>query len=400
MKPLLFLLAVVLVTAWLRGGIGLKVLGGSGYGGKKYIYILGAFMGYFALVSQRIAIGKSQQMVKWYFLSALTFALGNLIYVLGPAFYVLYNFVPPDSVGSQVAASWGQNVVERFGGLGPAATGVLAFILVRWGVRGIFVWNKPWRWLLLAAVMAGGLLSGFRSLITFLFAIFILQFIIEGLWKRPLLPAMILLGILVLAPVLLLANKMPRAVQRSLSFVPFLDINPDVRLEADSSVEWRLQIWRAIWPEVPKYLLLGKGYSLDPLDLEMTSTAARTGVISNYEEALYAGNYHNGLLSLLVPLGLPGLLGFIWLLVAGAKLLYANYRFGDARLKQVNTVLLTSYLVQCLFFFLVYGAFDSQLSAFLGILGFSVSLNHGVRRKESPKAVPTTAASGLVLAST
>ena len=134
-KPLLLLVVVIVVTAWVRGGIGLKILGGSGYGGKKYVYVLGAFMGYFALTAQKIAIGKSQQAVKWFFLSAISFALGNTIYVLGPAFYVLYNLVSPDSVGSQVAADWGQNVVERFGGFGPAASGLLAFVLARWGVR-------------------------------------------------------------------------------------------------------------------------------------------------------------------------------------------------------------------------------------------------------------------------
>jgi len=37
----------------LRGGLGSRVLGGSGYGGRGYIYILGAILGYFALTAQR-----------------------------------------------------------------------------------------------------------------------------------------------------------------------------------------------------------------------------------------------------------------------------------------------------------------------------------------------------------
>src|ERR1700722_9073401 len=41
-KPLLFLLGVVVVTAWFRGGVGIRALGGAGYGGKGYIYLLGA----------------------------------------------------------------------------------------------------------------------------------------------------------------------------------------------------------------------------------------------------------------------------------------------------------------------------------------------------------------------
>src|SRR5580658_7198108 len=34
MKPVLCLLGVVLVTAWLRGGIGAKIFGGASYGGR------------------------------------------------------------------------------------------------------------------------------------------------------------------------------------------------------------------------------------------------------------------------------------------------------------------------------------------------------------------------------
>jgi hypothetical protein len=379
-RPLLCLLGVVLVTAWFRGGLGSKVLGGSGYGGRNYIYIFGAYMGYFALTAQRIVIGKSQRMVKWFFLSATTNVLPNLAYILGPAFYGLYNVVSVNSAMSQAQSDWDQNAVARFGDFGPAAAGLLSFMLARWGIRRTFEWDKPWRLLLLTAVMAGGLLSGYRNQLAFLIVLFAIQFILEGLWKTAFLPLFCVLALLCLAPMIMFANKMPSAVQRSLAFLP-VNINPDVRADAEGSLEWRFQIWRIVWPEVPKYLLLGKGYSLDPLDLDMTTLAARSGLIGNYEEALYAGDYHNGPLSVLIPFGLFGGLAFLWLLAAGAKVLYSNYRHGDARLRQVNMTLLASYLTQCLFFFVFFGALNSQLMVFLGTLGFSVCLNGGVCRK-------------------
>jgi hypothetical protein len=216
--------------------------------------------------------------------------------------------------------------------------------------------------------------------LAFLIVLFVIQFMLEGLWKTAFLPMFCLLALLCLAPMIIFANKMPPAVQRSLAFLP-VNINPDVRADAEGSLEWRFQIWRIVWPEVPKYLLLGKGYSLDPLDMDLTTLAARTGVIGNYEEALYAGDYHNGPLSVLIPFGLSGALAFLWLLAAGAKVLYCNYRYGDARLRQVNMTLFASYLTQCVFFFVIFGALNSQLMVFLGTLGFSVCLNGGVCRK-------------------
>jgi hypothetical protein len=59
--------------------------------------------------------------------------------------------------------------------------------------------------------------------------------------------------------------------------------------------------------------------------------------------------------------------------------------------------LLSYFLTLSVCFFFVFGAFNSQLMVFLGLLGFSVSLNNGVCRKEAPKAVPMTAASALAL---
>jgi hypothetical protein len=382
-KPVLFLLAVIVVTARCRGGLGTRVLGGSGYGGKGYVYLLGAVVGYFALTAQRIPIGQSERTVKWFFLSSMTFALSNLIYVLGPAFYLLYNFISVDYAMAQASGDWGLTV-ERFSGLGPAAIGLLGFILARWGLRGTFEWNKPWRLILLTGVMLGGLFSGFRSELGFLGIFLFVQFMVEGLWKTYFLPLFCLLGILCLTPMLLFAHKMPAAAQRSLAaFLVFLpiDINPEVRAEAENSSQWRYEMWREVYPEVPRYLLLGKGYSIDPVDLYLTEQASQAGLISNYETSIIAGDYHNGPLSVLIPFGMFGTIALLWLLAAGVKVLYWNYRFGDARLSQVNLTMLSYFLTQCIFFFFVFGAISSQLAVFLGILGFSVSLNGGVCRK-------------------
>ena len=62
-RPLLFMAAVVLCTACYRGGIGFQVLGGAAHGGKNYIYVLGAIMGYFALTAE--SDSNSQKPEKW-----------------------------------------------------------------------------------------------------------------------------------------------------------------------------------------------------------------------------------------------------------------------------------------------------------------------------------------------
>ena len=100
-------------------------------------------------------------------------------------------------------------------------------------------------------------------------------------------------------------------------------------------------MWRLVLPEVPKYLLLGKGYSINAQDLAMAGLSAGT------EEDALAGtmmstDYHNGPLSLIIPFGLAGVAGFVWFLWAGCKVLRYNFRYGDPEFKRINTFLYAS----------------------------------------------------------
>jgi hypothetical protein len=402
-KPILLLLAVVLLTAKVRGGVGMRALGSGSFGGRHYLDVLAAIVGYFALVSQPISILRSARAVKLFFLSGMSFGLANLVYVLGPAYYIVYYLISADFASDQARADLGYDIVRRFSGLGPFGVALLCFILSRWGIRGVFEWDKPWRLSLLVASLAACLFSGFRSEFAFLCALLLVQLFIEGLWRTPLLPVVLGLGLLCAAPMVVFANKMPFAVQRALAFLPakMVGINPEVRVDTEASSQWRYDMWRVVWPEVPHYLLVGKGYAIDPTDLYLTSEAERLGMLPNYSDAISSGNYHNGPLSVLMPFGMWGALAFLWLLGAGIKVLYCNRRYGDARLKLVNGFLFGYFLTQCLFFFFVFGDLGSQLYLFLGMLGLSVSLNGGVCRKPAvarQAAVPSSLAEPVAVA--
>jgi hypothetical protein len=147
------------------------------------------------------------------------------------------------------------------------------------------------------------------------------------------------------------------------------------------STDWRMQMWAVVWAEVPKYLLIGKGYSIDPTDLYLTSQAVHMGIINSFEESIVAGDYHSGPLSILVPFGIIGTAAFLWVWLEGLFVLYLNYRDGEPKLRRINTLLLSFYSASSFSFFFIFGAFNSQLFVFLGAVGLSVSLNGGVKRK-------------------
>lgn len=383
-RPLLFLAAVVLCTAWYRGGVGVRSLGGGAFGGKNYVLLLGAIIGYFALTAGQIPILKSRRMAGLFFLSWTTYVLSNLAYTLGPGFFFLYYLVPSGYAMDQAASDYGLTSSDRIQGLAPACTGILCFLLACHGVRGFFNLAKPWRLVLLCITIGASFFAGFRSIVVLLFLIFACQFYFEGLLRTRLFPVFVGLAIFGCMSVLLYASRMPLAVQRAISFLP-VTVDSGVRAEAMGSTDWRLQMWAQVWKEVPKYLIIGKGYGIDATDLYMTDAAGREGLgTSPFEMAMMVGDYHSGPLSVIIPFGIIGSVAFLWVLIGGFRVLYSNYRHGDARLRRINSVLLSYYLAYCISFFFIFGALNGQLFVFLGVVGLSASLNGGVRRKPKP----------------
>src|SRR6267378_922371 len=101
-RSLLFLLVVLILTAWLTGGIGFRSLGGSTYGSRAYFYMTMAVAGYFALSSQRIPLEKASLYVSVFFLMGLTYLAPHIIYLLGPRAFFLYQIFPFGGVLEQV----------------------------------------------------------------------------------------------------------------------------------------------------------------------------------------------------------------------------------------------------------------------------------------------------------
>jgi hypothetical protein len=387
-RPLLFLTAVVVGTALFRGGFGIRAFGGAAYGGRYYLFILLAIAGYFAFTAEPVPMAKSGKMAGLFFFSGTTYALSNIAYTLGPAFYFLYYLVPSDFAINQAASDVGLSNIDRITSLEPACQAAFCFLLARYGIRGLFDLAAPWRFFLLCLTVGAAFFAGFRSGMITLFMIFAFQFYFEGLLQTRYLPIVAGVAICGLAPILFFSASMPAPVQRAISFLP-VNVDSEILEDAKGSSEWRFELWALAVKDLPKYLIIGKGYSVDPNELAMVSLGAQSGAQSTpYEGQLITGDYHSGPLSVIMPFGIFGMIGFIWVLAGGYRILSWNYRFGDARLRRINVTLLAFYLTNCISFFFIFGALSTGLSVFLGICGLSVSLNGGVKRRAAPRSKP------------
>ena len=381
---LLALAFIVIFTMVMTGTLGIRSLGGSSYGGKKYFLILFAIIAYFGLSAVRIPSDKTNLYVAAFLIPGLSPVLANIIYNLGPGLWFLFALFPVDSVMLQVSDDFAMDGFSsgmgRIQGLAFGSTALLCYLLARYGVRGMLDLRRPWRGLGLLTVLVVGLYGGFRSVLILNCALIILQFFLEGLHRTRVFPMLVIGSVGVMVCVIPFARQLPLSMQRAISILP-IDVSPAARMDAKGSTDWRIRMWERAWPDVPKHFWVGKGYTASASHYYLTQQATRYGMAEDFELSLIAGDYHNGLLSILIPFGIFGVIAFLAFLWAGFRVLRYNFRNGSAGLKVINAFLLSSFIVRTIFFFAVFGGISGDILTLVGLVGFSLALNNGVCRK-------------------
>jgi hypothetical protein len=376
--PLFCIIAVAAFTAKMTG-FGMRVFGGTVYGGHKYAYLIGGILGYFALSAQRIPPERRNLYLALYFLGGLSAAIEDLVGFLPHSFYFIYTFFNvnfyafmPEGIGTDIA---------RFQGAYYVAVAVFSFMLARYGLRGIFLSRKPWRWMILILAVAYGQFGGFRSLIMIFALIFMIQFFLEGLHRTKLLGFFLSIGILGALALIPLSDHLPYTFQRAISFLPY-KVSTAAKLDAQATLTWRIDMWSALLPQIPRYLLLGKGYNINPLDYEfvMGPEASIHNTFAQNDPLALAEEFHNGPISVLIPFGIWGAIVFLWFVTVALWALYRNYRYGDPPLRITNSFLLAAFAAHVIMFMIIGGDLSAEMMAFTGVLGLSVAFNGGVRR--------------------
>jgi len=381
-RSLIFIAIVVAATAKLRGGIGLHVFGDEAVGGKRYILIWVAVMGYFAITSQAIAPNKRKLMTVLFVIGGATAIISDVAGAIGGPLTVLSIFFPLTDSSTYLHQNLvGDQTIERFGGLANGCLSIACTLIAYFGIEALFNLRRIWRIALLVAVLFLTTYGGFRGLVIFAIMVMALVFYFEGLFRSRLMPVMVLGVPLLFGIGLAFSKHLPLQFQRSIAFLPGVKIDQAARDSAEDTKEWRLEMWKSVLPQVPEYLLLGKGMGIDVNNLASYYQFGESQVGGEVGGGLAAaGDYHNGPLSLTIQFGIWGVIGFLWFLAASLKVLWANYKYGDPDAKRLNTFLLAYFIAKTIMFFLVFGSFYSDLMIFAGTIGFSISLNGGVAR--------------------
>ncbi|MGD0745404.1 MAG: O-antigen ligase family protein [Verrucomicrobiota bacterium] len=385
--PLLCLIAVVLVTAELTGGFGVRAFGSEVYGGRKYVYLVGGILSYFALTARRIPLERAGLYVALFLLGGVVNFIGDLFSITPSWARFVFLFFSPD-IYSFFSFEIGET---RLAGFALAGLAIWSFLMARYGIRGIFLSRKVWRPFLFFLTFSLIFLGGFRYQLLFVVVLFALQFFAEGLHRTKLLPIFAWLGIMAMMAIVPVASKLPFTFQRTLTFLP-LHLDPDARREAQDSLDWRINMWKALLPKVPQYLLLGKGMAISPEEFnEMMGNSALAASAESFDPSQNAlalsYDYHNGPLSVIIPFGIWGCIAVLWLLGSGLRVMYCNFRYGDSSIQTINIFLFAEFMTYIFQFLIMGGALSYDIAKFAGALGLSIALNGGVCRP-APQPLP------------
>ena len=283
--------AIVVFYHWISSGdIGIKLLGGTGWGGRKYFKVFIAALSIPLLASfPGLRVQDLQKVPLLYFLGTFVDIVPDLLTTLIPAsapyIWRLYSGVNLGEYGDSLKGNFvGEKSITRFGALAKLGSALGLASLCYFPAR---TWLHPNRLWVLPSLLIGGLLcaiSGFRNTI-FRYGVSLMA----GLFAMLRFKALLLLPLLAAAGLAIALTQgsvfnYPRQIQRALSFLPG-DWDAKAASEAKGSSEWRGKITTLFFQEFfQKAPFIGKGYHYSA-DLAKQETDVYLAIAQRQQDA-------------------------------------------------------------------------------------------------------------------
>jgi len=324
--PLALLLAII-VYHWIESrDIGIKLLGGSGWGGRKYFTVLIASFGMVLLSSfPGISWSDLQKVPLIYFLGSFVDivpdALTTFVPAAAPFIWRFYSGVNLSEFGTTMQGNFGGEAgISRLASLAKVGTACSLVVLCYNPVR---IWLSPTKLWIIPTLLVSLLLtaaSGFRS---YLVKLSLAAFAAIYSTARSAAFLLAIMGILLLSGLVLLQGtvfNLPVAMQRALSFLPG-EWDAKAISEAKESSEWREKMKTLFYKEYfQKAPLIGLGYHYDP-NLAKSATDIYLAIVKKRAEAgdefadvrsfIEMRQPHEGILHSLLVSGSVGLFFFV-----------------------------------------------------------------------------------------
>ena len=382
LEGVLVLQYVCLAQAFMRNPVGLSILGSDTVGGRPYFEIAITFFVFLVLAAQVVDIKKVRSASRMFLFGSMGSAALEVMGMLIPGVgYYVARFYQLGSASAIIAA---RNVEVGYGRVNEMSVGRREYL--SYIVRPLFPWllavtrplglvnmRRPFVVLGFLIVVLAVLFSGFRSLLIWIGMMYVAAAIVRRK-KKDIVAALV--GGTLLFCVLIGGNgqifDLPLPVQRSLSFLPG-NWDPLAEGDADSSVEWRVEMWKEVLT-TDRYIenkIIGDGFGFSMGDLQFQAQMYTSEVLTPemmQEHFLRSGRYHSG------PIQTVNRVGYLGLIILTAGLFFfAHYAFRMIRRAEGTGYYVYSIfiglpmVVYPFFFYLIDGGYQQAI----GMMTFS-----------------------------
>lgn len=361
---ILLFLAIVLVTMGVRGS-GFKILGSEKWGGMFYIQLA-------VCASLVFSIPQLNMRAKWWrpalvtaSLLTIPAAIAEILALRGfwsGGILSFFQVVSSNDIDSITAS---QDFINRYFAVSLAGQtlyyAIFLFIpaSILFSPGGI----KHWPWAIGFTLTAA--FGGFRTVLVSMVGVTVI--LIK--WTRSIRPGFILLilgmGFAAYIALVFSSGYLPMQWQRAVSFLPGLQVSDVASADASTTVVWRLELWRRAVEQIPEYWMVGRGYAFSATDY-LAAYDNVFGIIDALEWAIVTSAYHQGTLSLVVGLGIPGLAtGYSVLFLFARRHLRARMSgWSSPALQTCHTVMCAIFLMDIIQFLFIYGDVQASFPTF------------------------------------
>jgi hypothetical protein len=355
--------AVVLVVTALVRGSGVRILGSDKWGGRPYFLLLLASAVLVQSLFVKLSVAQCKRIVIGLCLAGLFPTVAALVARYEGTNLLSRFVVQADEVGQSVNGVVGE--VDPLFRLQVANVGATYLFLLMWLL--LYARGVPARTLMIgsgitAIVLTG--LSGHRISLLYgvvLSVAYVLLNVRTSLLAR-LANRYLLLLIMTMAVLVVLSPKLPVLFQRSLSWMPFTGVSQNAQFDAAVTTQWRIEVWKRAMEELPNYLLIGKGFAFQADELFSFVNWS----MNDYNYVLTSHSYHNGVVQILVDLGLPGMLCTVGFIVAVFRRHYRllSYQWNSPMLCHFHRVMLAGFAAQVVVYLIVGGGATTFVTLF------------------------------------
>ncbi len=366
---LVLFIALVFMTMLIRG-IGFEFLGSNKSGGMFYIRLFTTLL--LVLTAANLPEKEKANMN----LVFLGFLLASVLPFLSDAAYfflgesnILSKFVEGSTTITDYSESFDAGELFRIQSASLLATSLFTFVLIYKPFitsNGKFSFTMLHYLLFFICIVAAGI-SGHRLAFFEIGLIVALYYsLIFGFRKIAVTGAKVLVvAVIACVFIIVFYEHLPAPVQRVFTFLPY---TPETNISNDISASnlFRVLMLGKGIAMIPDYFFIGKGFAFVNYHIDIHNFY---DVIDEYAEI---GVFHNGIMGLIVNLGVLGLiLGIIILVSISKKALKTNYyTFPATMSERVHLAIRVKLLIICVFFVFFYGDIQTNFIDLLVLFTF------------------------------